>query len=99
MTSSYEGFGIVLVEAMNMKVVPIAFESFSTVRDIIDNNINGVLIPPFNTDLYAEKLSELMSKSSLRDKYSNKAYHKSKQFHLDEIGDKWLSLFSSLIKE
>lgn len=99
LTSSYEGFGIVLIEAMNMKVVPIAFESFSTVRDIIDNNLNGVLIPPFDIDLYAEKLSELMSDDSMRDNYSNNAYLKSQQFQLDEIGNKWLSLFSSILNE
>ena len=99
MTSSYEGFGIVLIEAMNMKVVPIAFESFSTVRDIIDNNLNGVLIPPFNIGSYAEKLSELMSDNSLREIYSNNAYLKSQQFQIDIIGNKWLNLFTSLIKD
>lgn len=99
MTSSYEGFGIVLIEAMNMKVVPIAFESFSTVRDIIDNNVNGVLIPPFNVESYAGKLSELMSDNSLRDNFSNNAYLKSQQFQLDVIGNKWLNLFTSLIKD
>ena len=99
MTSSYEGFGIVLVEAMNMKVVPIAFESFSTVRDIIDNDNNGVLISPFDIELYAEKLSEMMSNGSLRDNFSNNAYMKSQQFKLDIIGNKWLTLFSSLINK
>lgn len=97
MTSSYEGFAIVLLEAINMKVVPIAFESFSAVRDIIDNNLNGVLIPPFDIDLYAEKLSELMSDNSMRDNYSNNAYLKSQQFQLNTIGNKWLNLFSSLL--
>lgn len=96
MTSSYEGFGIVLVEAMNMKVVPIAFESFSTVRDIIDDNVNGILIPPFDMDLYAKKLSELIGNDDLRYSLSNNAYQKSQQFRMDVIGDKWLALFASL---
>lgn len=96
MTSAIEAFGIVLIEAMNMKVVPIAFESFSTVRDIIDNDINGVLIPPFNIELYAGKLSELMRNDDLRNRLSNNSYQKSQQFRMDVIGDKWLSLFASL---
>ena len=99
MTSSYEGFGIVLIEAMNMKVVPIAFDSFSTVRDIIDNNINGVLITPFDKELYAKKLSDMMSNESAREIYSNNAYLKSQQFQLDVIGNKWLNLFSSLFED
>lgn len=96
MTSSYEGFGIVLVEAMNMKLVPIAFESFSTVRDIIDDNVNGILVTPFDRDLYAKKLSELIRKDDLRYSLSNNAYQKSQQFRMDVIGDKWLTLFASL---
>ena len=99
MTSSYEGFGIVLVEAMNMKVVPIAFESFSTVRDIIDNDINGVLIPPFDIELYAEKLSEMMSNDDLRDNFSDNAYIKSQQFQLDVVGNQWLAIFASLFED
>ena len=99
MTSAYEGFGIVLIEAMNMKIVPIAFESFSTVKDIIDNNINGVLVTPFNTKLYAEKLSELMNDDNMRYNLSNNAYLKSRQFQIDAIGNKWLMLFSFLFEE
>ena len=99
MTSSYEGFGIVLIEAMNMKVVPIAFDSFSTVRDIIDNNINGVLITPFDKELYAKKLSDMMSNESAREIYSKNAYLKSQQFQLDVSGNKWLNLFSSLFED
>lgn len=95
MTSSYEGFGIVLVEAMNMKLVPIAFESFSTVRDIIDDNVNGILIPPFDRDLYAKKISEMIKNDDLRYSLSNKAYQKSQKFRMDVIGDKWLTLFAS----
>ena len=96
MTSAHEGFGIVLIEAMNMKLVPIAFESFSTVRDIIDDNINGILIQPFDKDLYAKKISELMENDDLRYSLSNNAYQKSQQFKMDVIGDKWLTLFASL---
>ena len=96
MTSVIEAFGIVLIEAMNMKVIPFAFKSFSTVNDIIDHNINGILIPPFNKELYAEKLSELMSDDNLRCEFCNNAYIKSLQFQMDVVGRKWLTLFSYL---
>lgn len=96
MTSAHEGFGIVLIEAMNMKVVPIAFDSFSTIRDIIDDKINGILIPPFDKDLYAKKLSEMMRNDDLRYNLSNNSYQKSLQFRMEVIGNKWLTLFASL---
>ena len=99
MTSAIEAFGIVLIEAMNMKVVPIAFESFSTVKDIIDNNINGVLIQPFDTELYAKELSKLMTDDKKRQNYCNNAYLKSQHFHMDAIGSRWFTLFSFLFEE
>lgn len=84
---------------MNMKLVPIAFESFSTVRDIINDNVNGILISPFEKDLYAKKLSELIRNDDLRYSLSNNAYQKSQQFRIDVIGDKWLTLFASLYED
>lgn len=96
MTSASEGFGIVLIEAMNMKVVPIAFDSFSAVRDIIDDGTNGVLVPPFNQKLYSEKISYLMNNEQDRLQLSYNAYEKSKEFKLYAIGNRWLALFSSL---
>lgn len=47
MTSTFEGFGLVLVEAMQHGCVPIAFDSYPAVRDIISHGENGILIPPF----------------------------------------------------
>ena len=96
MTSASEGFGIVLIEAMNMGLVPIAFDSFSAVRDIIDDGRNGILVPPFDIKLYSEKISYLIKNMEERLFVSKKAYEKSKEFQLDEIGNRWMMLFSSL---
>ena len=52
MTSSYEGFGIVLVEAMQYGVVPMAFNSYISVTDIIENGVMVFLIEPFDIDAY-----------------------------------------------
>jgi glycosyltransferase involved in cell wall biosynthesis len=45
MTSAYEGWGLTLTEAQQMGVVPIAFDSFGAVYDIIENEYNGLIIP------------------------------------------------------
>ena len=56
MTSIFEGFGLVLTEAMSRGCVPIAFDSFSSVRDIICSSYNGILVSPFNQSEYVDKL-------------------------------------------
>ncbi|WP_303070944.1 glycosyltransferase [Bacteroides nordii] len=96
MTSSYEGFGMVLTEAMHYGVVPVAFHSFLSVDDIIDNGKNGVLIKPFNLLSYASALEQLMSNTNFRSDLALNAINKSKEFSIDKIGSIWDNLLFSL---
>lgn len=96
MTSAFEGFPLTLVEAMKNGVVPFAFNSFASLNTIIDDGENGVVIEPFDLDIYASRLLELMEKESLRMEYANKALAKAMSFSLDTIGQQWLDLFKEL---
>ncbi|SDL03084.1 glycosyltransferase [Halanaerobium congolense] len=96
MTSSFEGFGIVLVEAMQYGVVPVAFNSFASVTDIIDSETSGLLIPTFDIEKYKNKLRKLIENEEYRYKLANNALDKSSEFSIKKIGDQWLNLFKSL---
>ncbi|GHV67896.1 glycosyl transferase [Spirochaetia bacterium] len=96
MTSSYEGFGIVLVEAMQYGVIPFAFNSYLSITDIIDDQINGILIPPFNIDQYVFELERFMKDDSLRKSFAMETIKKSQKYSLDKIGGEWVSLFNNL---
>jgi glycosyltransferase involved in cell wall biosynthesis len=52
MTSSFEGFGMVLVEAQAYGVVPIAFDSFSSLSSIIQDGYSGIVVKPFDLENY-----------------------------------------------
>ena len=58
MTSNYEGFPMVLLEAMQFGCVPIAFKSFESLDDIIINHNNGYQITPFDIYEYINSLSD-----------------------------------------
>jgi len=92
LTSSYEGFGLTLVEAMQYGVVPFSFNSYLSVTDIIDHNINGIIIKPFDTNEYANKLSWLMLNRNELNKFSIAAKDKSKRFDLSIVGINWLKI-------
>jgi glycosyltransferase involved in cell wall biosynthesis len=98
MTSVFEGFPMVLIEAMNFGVIPFAFSSFSAVTDIIDQNINGIIIPPFNIDEYILQLKLLMSNKEKQNKMSNAAIQKARDFDIDKIGIKWMNMINNLDK-
>lgn len=95
MTSFYEGFPMTLVEAQQCGCVPMAFDSFSAVHDVIGNNC-GLLIQPFNEDLYAEKLCQLMQNETLRNELSSNAIKECKKFALANVGEAWLKLFEKI---
>lgn len=94
MVSSFEGFGLVLVEAMANAVVPLAFNSYANVSDIIDDGVNGYLVTPFCLDEYATKLSTLMDDVELRNLISKRAKEKSNVFSMEVIGRQWQKLLS-----
>ena len=99
LTSAYESFGLVLVEAMAYGCVPMAFNSFETATDIIDESENGKLIKPFNLQIYADELMKLMDNDSCRNKLSVSALDKSKAFDKQKIGEQWIGLVRELLSK
>lgn len=89
MTSSYEGFGMVLVEAASYGCVPVAFDSFVSLRDIISDGETGIIVPAFDVEKYTAALRRLMANSSLRERLASAAFRHSFCFSKTEIADRW----------
>lgn len=96
MTSGHEGFGMVLTEAMSRGAVPIAFESFASVRDIITDDRQ--LVPWKNLNEYCQKLDDLMHNTSLQQALREKGYLNADKFQIGFIVDQWEDLFNSIVK-
>ena len=89
MTSIFEGWGLVLTEAMSRGCVPLAFSSFASLTDIIDHQINGYIIPPYQIDVYTKQLMTLISAPNLLAQLSRQAIVKSQTFTIDKIVQQW----------
>lgn len=96
MTSSFEGFGIVLVEAMQYGVIPIAFNSYLSVTDIIDDGVNGLLVDAMDVDKYVEALVSLAHDKARRKRMGLAAIEKAKLFSIDSVVDKWEDLLFTI---
>lgn len=97
MTSAYEGFPLVLAEAQAFNVMPILFNSFSAVNDIIDDNKNGILVKPFNTKIYAKKINEFIdSYDQNLSIYKKELDTNAKRFSIKVVGQEWIELFRNL---
>lgn len=96
LTSNIEGLPTVFMEAMSLGVVPIGFNSFSAIYDMIDDNVNGVIIPAFDEELYAKALIQLALNENQRFHMAEMAQQKVNQYDIGEVGRKWLCLFKKL---
>ena len=96
MTSIFEGFPMCMTEAMQHGCVPMAFDSFPAVNDLIINSYNGYIIKSFSRVDYAAKLEELMNDHTLRKTMSCNAIKHVARYNQDEILVKWVNLFDRL---
>lgn len=97
MVSSHEGFGMTLIEGMSVGTVPVAFDSYSALRDIVDDGVNGFRIKTWDYADFARKIVELANNHALWQRLSLNAGQKVQQFDVRKIVDRWESLFSEAI--
>lgn len=96
MTSSWEGLPMVLLEAQRYGCVPIAYASFTALRDIIIQGETGYSISPFKENQYIEQLTKLMQDEDLLQRMAQNCRKHSTNFSLDKVAAAWLKLFDSL---
>lgn len=95
--SRFEGFGLVIIEAMACGVPVVAFDCENGPRNIINHNQNGILVKPFDVDEYADSLLRLMQDDQLRSQMGNCALESSRRYSIDDIALQWKTLFDEVM--
>jgi glycosyltransferase involved in cell wall biosynthesis len=83
--SLYEGFGIVIVEAMACGIPVIATQSYAGIEDIIEHEKTGLLIPVADEKALSESMFRLLNDEELRRSLSMEAKKKVENFSIDKI--------------
>lgn len=96
MTSTYEGWGLVLTEAMSVGVPCVAYACKCGPRDIIEDGKNGYVIEEGDKEKFAQRLVDLMKNEELRQELGRKAKESSRKYNVDNIMEQWLALFSKM---
>lgn len=97
--SRYEGFGLVLIEAMACGLPIVSFDCENGPRNIVRDGQNGFLVQPFDVDAFAERLLTLMRDEELRHKMGASARQSSRQYQIEDIALRWKSLFEEVMGE
>ena len=94
MTSHFEGFGMVLVEASSYALPCIAFDIAAGPSDIIESGVSGYLIKDNDLQDYADKLFTLMSDKDKRESMGLQAKQRVKEkFSKEAIMPLWEEVF------
>ena len=93
MSSRFEGFGMVLIEAMSCGIPCVSFDCPFGPSDIITNEEDGFLVENGNTKALAEKLNLLIEDTELRLKMGQRAKENVKRFLPENIMQQWDELF------
>lgn len=96
MTSAFEGFGMTLIEAQQMGVVPVVMDSFLSLHDIIKDGENGFIVPNNDIDAFAENVIGLMKNEKLLAELREGGLKSCQQFSVKKIVDRWDVLFNGL---
>lgn len=97
MTSTYEGWGLVLTEAMSVGMPCVAYACKCGPRDIIEDGKNGYVIEEGDKETFAHRLVELMKNDELRQEMGRNAKESSRKYSVENIMEQWLALFSKMI--
>jgi glycosyltransferase involved in cell wall biosynthesis len=91
--SRYEGFGLVITEAMECGVPCVAFDCECGPGEIISNGVDGILVEPQDTEKFAAALLLLIGSPELRGRMGRNACTSAGRFAAPAVMHCWESLF------
>lgn len=97
LSSRFEGFGLVLVEAMASGLSVVSFDCPAGPDEIITDGYDGLLAPSGDVKVLAQKLMMLMADEKLRTRLSQNARQSAQRYEMYSIAGKWVDLFNKLM--
>jgi glycosyltransferase involved in cell wall biosynthesis len=96
LSSRFEGFPLILVEAMSKALPVVSFDCPTGPRDVIDDRRDGILVPREDVDALAGAMRELIADPELRRRLGAEAARTAADYTIEALGPRWDDLFDEL---
>ena len=96
MSSHYEGFPMVMIEAMACGLPAVCFDFKCGPRDIISEGENGLIVPDGDIDGMAEAMVRLMKDGDLRKRMGENAKKVVEKYSEDRVMGLWVNLYEEI---
>jgi glycosyltransferase involved in cell wall biosynthesis len=94
LSSRFEGFPMVLVEAMSKGLPIVAFDCPTGPREVVRTGQNGFLVPNKDAEGFAWAMLQMIRDRELRAKLGDGAAEEARRYALDVIGPRWDTLLA-----
>lgn len=96
LSSRYEAFPMVLIEAMSYGLACIAFDCETGPSEIILSNVDGILVPQGETEALGDAIRNIIENEHLRQKIANNAFSNIKRLNPEVIFKKWFDIINQI---
>lgn len=88
-TSQYEGLPLTIAEAAQAAVPTVSFDCAPGIRELIEDGVDGIVVPQNHLAALVEGLRRLMQDEALRERMGERALEHAARFQLDHVLDRW----------